>query len=321
MLLFPSTIEYYTSVGMGLTLFFYLPIICFSVRHITDWNALFKEIRPFAFASTLIGIYIVFLGDINLNAEYFNYMEFSYNILPFVAALYIIARRSEKYRFFWWSCFIMGACCMIVYGARASILFLALFVFCSECILVKPERRVWVILSFIIVIGLFTLFFDSIILYLTNIPTLQGSRLIAKAAVGNLTDGGERDILIQDSIMRIKSMNLEIPGLFGDRKFIRGIYPHNIFLEILMQFGIFGGSLIILSFIYISFIDIFKTQYSIPAIYLTCVLFIRYFFSGSYIQDGIFWLWLFSMINIFTSKYKLILKFPFKKHSKEGNLI
>lgn len=302
--LFPSTIDHYKTIVMALSMIFYVPIGCFVIRHIKNWNKLFQEIKPFAVVSVFLGIYIVFIGDIGFDEEYFNYMEFSYCILPFVAALYIISRRVEKMKLIWWSLFFTSAICMIIYGARATILFLVLFIASFEYYGATPKAKVFVVLGFIIVGAIVTIFFDNIIIYLSGIEGLKDSRLIMKAAAGQLSDGGERDILISDSIKRITTMDLDISGLFGDRAYIRGIYPHNIGLEIMMQFGIFLGSGILLCMGYLIIADVVRTKYGIVSIFFTCVLLGRFFFSGSYIQDGSFWTWLFCMLSIFRTRKK-----------------
>ena len=302
--LFPSSIDYYKTIVMALSLLFYIPIGCFVIRHIKDWNEIFNTIKPFAVGSVFIGIYIVFFGDMGIGEEYFNYMEFSYCMLPFVSALFVIARRARKRKIVWWSLFLTATICMILYGARATILFLLLFIASYEYFGTSPKTRIFVILGIFIIAGLLTFFFDSIIIYLSGIEWLKGSRLIAKAAIGQLADGGDRNILIQDSIKRILTMDLEISGLFGDRPYIRGIYPHNIGLEILMQFGFFLGGGFLLFMLYMIIVNVTGTKYGIVSIYLTCVLLGRFFFSGSYIQDGSFWMWLFCMLCIFKFRKK-----------------
>ena len=301
-ILYPSTVEYYQTVVMCLSMIFYVPVGCFVVRHVKNWNNLFVEIKPFAVGSVFLGIYIVFFGDVGFGDEYFNYMEFSYSILPFVAALYVIARRERKLKILWFTLFFIGSLCMVIYGARASTLFLLLYIVFLEFYNGTSKSKIYILVFFLLVTVVIIIFFDNIILYLNGIDGLKDSRLIAKAVAGQLSDGGERDILIDDSIKRISSMDLDIPGIFGDRAYIRGIYPHNIILEILMQFGLFLGAGLLIFLLYVIYIDIKKTEFTLPSAYFCCVLFGRFFFSGSYIQDGSFWLWLFCMFSIF--KYR-----------------
>lgn len=322
--LFPSTFDHYKTIVMVLSLIFYIPVGCFVIRHIKNWNKIFSEIKPYAVGSVFLGIYIVFIGDVGFDEEYFNYMEFSYCILPFVAALYVISRRAKKVELIWWALFFTSAICMIIYGARATILFLVLFIACYEYYGATPRAKVFVVLGFVVLGAVVTIFFDDIIIYLSGIDGLKDSRLILKAAAGQLSDGGERDILISDSIERIKTMDLAISGIFGDRAYIRGIYPHNIGLEIMMQFGIFIGFGILLFLCYLIIADVAHTNYGIVSIYLTCVLLGRFFFSGSYIQDGSFWMWLFCMLSIFRTRRKwlsTILRGKQENHSGEIALV
>lgn len=298
-LLFPSTVDYYNDKAMIMTVIFYLPICAFVVNHIKNWNGLFEEMKPFAAASVPIALYMVIFSDISQYENLFTYMDFSYCLLPFVAVLYLVGRKGRSY--IWYALFAIDALCMVLYGARATFLFLVIFIAGYEYLYGNSRFRLYLLGAIFITTTIATLFYADIIIYLGSIDGIKDSRLVEKALIGQLTDGGDRDMLVMQSIARISTMGIEIPGLYGDRAYIQGVYPHNIVLEILMQFGIIIGSLILILFLIIIKVDIFDTQYSIPALFLCCILFGKFMFSGSYIQDGTFWLWLFAMVCIFRS--------------------
>lgn len=313
-LLFPSTIDYYKDKAMMMTVVFYLPICTFVVNHIKNWNGLFKEMKLFAAMSVPIALYMVIFSDITQYEELFTYMDFSYCLLPFVAALYLTGR--EERSNLWYTLFAIDALCMILYGARATFLFLVIFIAGYEYLHGSSRFRIYLLGAIFITAVIATLFYADIIIYLSTIDGIKESRLVEKALIGQLTDGGDRERLVLQSMDRISTMGAEIPGLYGDRKYIQGVYPHNIVLEILMQFGIIGGSLILILFMIIVKVDIFDTRYGIPALFLCCILFGKFMFSGSYIQDGLFWLWLFAMICIFQSR-----KRPLPSNIKTTHLI
>ena len=297
LMLFPSTTEYYTSIVMILVMTFYLPICAFVVRHIKHWENLFDAIKPCAIGSVLIGSYIVFFSEKNNYEDWFTYMEFSYCMLPFTTSMYITFRKQKS--IIWFALFLVDASCMILYGARATTMFLVLFILAFEYLNAKSVAKIYILVIFGIIALAITVFFDNILMYLSTVDALKDSRFVAKAIAGELSDGGERDMLVDQCIHQLGKMNLEIPGLFGDRAVITGVYPHNIFLEILMQFGIIPGICVLLWFGYMIYVGIFRYEHPIITIYLCCALISRYLISGSYIQEGTFWLWLFCMVNIF----------------------
>jgi len=84
-------------------------------------------------------------------------------------------------------------------------------------------------------------------------------------------------------------------GVGGDRLFLNGTYPHNIFLEIIAQFGIILGG--ILSLILITywvngiFLNKSTTNQHLAMIFAGVGL-ISLFFSGSYLTSSNFWLFM-----------------------------
>ncbi|MBD5281963.1 MAG: hypothetical protein HDR93_02000 [Bacteroides sp.] len=303
-LLFPSTLSYYSGKTMVMVLVFYLPLCTFVVTRIRDWNKLFDVIRPYALFSVALALYIVFFSKRDQYSTFFFYMEFSYALFPFAASLYVVGRRNRS--LIWLGLFVVDAICMLSYGARATFMLLILFIAMYEFFNSKARYRIMVIIALVLVGLIVSAYFDSIILSLSHVDGLQDSRLITKALRGELTDGGDRDRLIRESLHRIETMGADIPGLFGDRPYIHGIYPHNIALEILMQFGVLLGSMIILGFLWMMYVNVMKTPYRNPSIFLCCVLLGRFLVSGSYIQEGDFWLWLFAMVNIFKQRQKSV---------------
>lgn len=89
-------------------------------------------------------------------------------------------------------------------------------------------------------------------------------------------------------------------GIGGDRYILNGAYSHNIFIEIIANFGIFiGGIIIILIFICIikALLQKNSLNYSIIAIWL-CIGFVHFMVSNSYIVDMRFWIFLGVLLNI-----------------------
>ena len=185
---------------------------------------------------------------------------------------------------------------MVLFRSRATFFLLLLFIAFYEVYAANHRFLLFVVLGAII--ALVTVFFDELILWLSEIPEFSESRFVVKALAGQLTDGGDRDVLVEQSIRRIIDAGFEVSGFFGDRKYIKGVYPHNIILEIGMQFGLILGVFMILFIIFIILKSLFFSKYPLISVYLCCVLFGRYMFSGSYVLEGSFWIWIFAMISV-----------------------
>lgn len=296
-LCFPSTNTYY--IYMLNVFVFYLPLAVIVVRKICNWDNFFLIVKPYSLLGVLLAICIVSVSDIDMNLADiddgdFSYMKFSYCILPFIAILYVLLRKQKT--FFLLCNFLIGFMCILLYGARATFFLLLLFIAFYEVYAANHRFLLFVVLGAII--ALVTVFFDELILWLSEIPEFSESRFVVKALAGQLTDGGDRDVLVEQSIRRIIDAGFEVSGFFGDRKYIKGVYPHNIILEIGMQFGLILGVFMILFIIFIILKSLFFSKYPLISVYLCCVLFGRYMFSGSYVLEGSFWIWIFAMISV-----------------------
>lgn len=84
-------------------------------------------------------------------------------------------------------------------------------------------------------------------------------------------------------------------GIAGDRVFLNGSYPHNIFLEIIAQFGIFLGGVFSLILLFYWFHAVFvnnsRTNQHLTIIFAGLGL-ISLFYSGSYLTSSNFWLFM-----------------------------
>ncbi len=84
-------------------------------------------------------------------------------------------------------------------------------------------------------------------------------------------------------------------GIVGDRVFLNGTYPHNIFLELIAQFGVAIGGLIISIFVICWIKGLFfnknKTEQHLAIIFAGTGL-ISLFYSGSYLTSSNYWLFM-----------------------------
>lgn len=91
-LLFPQNNKYFLETSVYILLFIYLPIGALVVRKITDWDGFFDVFKWFSFIAVLCGVFITMLSQVEILAEFFSYMDFSYFIIPFIGGCYIAFR-------------------------------------------------------------------------------------------------------------------------------------------------------------------------------------------------------------------------------------
>lgn len=198
-------------------------------------------------------------------------------------------------------------------GARGPILCILIFVLLK---LFKPNskrtlRRVIVYFS-LICLGAFALIFlDEIVRYTYDSLLKIGIR--SRTLSLFLRDGihlSGRDRIYKNIISEIMENPILGIGLAGDRRILYGnnAYVHNIFIELIGNFGLLFGSIvifIILSLIISSFISKDKQIYELTIIWLS-LGFIHLLISSSYIIDIKFWIFMGLTINICLKKHRKV---------------
>ena len=176
----------------------------------------------------------------------------------------------------------------ITRGAIISALF---GVFSLILIKISPRNRikVLVLLSIFVILAIFSL--NQVLLYI--IPTEGSSigvlnKLFLLSESGDISNG--RDILYKNAIEYIKQRPLLGYGIGYYEKFNQ-IYPHQLFLELLCEFGIIGMVLIIFPIIRRGYLIVSKSLNEINpliVIYLS-TLFISLMVSNSFWLVPNFW--------------------------------
>lgn len=187
----------------------------------------------------------------------------------------------------------------VLYGSRGSLIVvlsyivLNLFFFSEETYSRKEfTKRLLIAFTFLACI----LFYEQILSVLASLLRSIGfaSRIIDSFLNGNISDLNGRDNLWVYSLELIRNNFLTGLGPYGDRYYLSMIYnwgyPHNIFLEFLLEFGIIG-LLMLTAYIISSFKIISqKRDYEFKAIF---VLFfcnsLKLLVSDSFWYNSFFW--------------------------------
>ena len=304
--LFENSRDYLIDKSMFLIYLFFIPIAIFIIEPITKWDEVLTVFPNFAYIAVLLSTFgITVIGF----SDYINYMEFSYSLLPFNLILYYSFRQSLNILNF--IIFNIGFVDILLFGARAPVLFLILFIVSYEIIRFTQARvtsKICIIMICGFLVITLTLFSDEILTSLLRIAEMTDSRFITKMLNDELMESFTRNSIYEDANYVILNMGMDIYGLFGDRQVVNSIYVHNIFYELLLSFGYILGSLSIFALIYLILkATVFNTNTisRIIAMLFTAALFLRYLVSGSFVIEGKFYIYIAILLSIYINQKKM----------------
>jgi hypothetical protein len=271
-----------------------LPTFIYSMS-IRDFTVFKKVMRRFSFIVFVFGSmigYLLFSGSVSVDS--YSMALSYYMLLPTIMFIddFIDRFSIGKLLFTGISLFVI-----ITFGARGPILCALVFILLK---IIRPNskltyKRALVYSGIIGFGGLCFIYLDRILVVLNNFLLSFGikSRSIMLFLRDEIHWSG-RDRIYEDLITEVANNPLFGIGIGGDRLLRGGGYPHNIFLEILLNFGVFFGALIIISLCSLIIKLLFiknKKHYDIFIIWL-CLGFVHLMISGSFIIDLKFWVFL-----------------------------
>lgn len=231
------------------------------------------------------------LADDNMNT--------AYNVLPSVMYLIYWAFCSKK--MLHWIVAIGGVLLVFVFGTRGPII--AIFAYlgiCAVYYILKIENVL--IKVFLILLSVALIVYISsqnrIIVWASMMAEWFGelgfsTRIFDFVIEEELGYASGRDVLTEKVWLAIKRNPFRGYGFMGDRSIV-GIYVHNILLEMMCSFGIINGLALFLMVLLTPLVAInqFRKDHSVAffLIMYFCIVFIKLFFSGSYVYDQSFYL-------------------------------
>lgn len=304
LVIFPNTEGYFYSSSKDIFLlcFPYL-YLALSIRNFTKLYNAMAQMSTILFSFAVFIVIMTFTG--NIEGENVNYMTIAYDINLSVLVFGIVAISEKNYIKI--ILFVATTFSILIIGCRGAFITIAL----TTVWIIVYRYGFRLLLVPAIIILLISIFFIPTMSYVTEILDDVGyeSRTLTKLLYGGLLESSGRDY-IRESILAEAEMNQYMPyGLFGDRVIsqkigIGDIYIHNIFLEIIINFGIILGVILILSLVYFtikSFIACDKKTKLIYSIIVGCA-FIKLSFSNSYLIEPLFYAYLGFTIVILTNK-------------------
>ena len=289
----PDSMRIINEEGLFLGVFFYAMIAYPLLRIVDDWDAFYHVLRKFAYAVVAYGTIILVTSTVGSA-----YMGFSYAILLYVLVLLYdgIFKKNKVSLVFG----IVGTIVNVLGGTRGSLISIGFIILCFF-VYERKWKRVAFLASIII---LLYLVYDHLFEYMSDLASALGvnSRTLSALKginMDSLTYGNGRETITKVSFALI-SQNLLGYGFLGERApicnsiwwFGTNGYAHNLFLEIVLQFGVFFGAILILLLIF-GIIKTFSIKNQDKNVFSFFVIFLSYnlhlLVSRSYTTTFQFW--------------------------------
>ena len=295
----PENSEYLQEEYMDIISFmlFFFVGVCFDL----------EDNRRLLFWLSLIGLILTFLYQayfLNTGREFDDHnMNAAYNLLPSVIYLIYYAFMNKKFRY--WLLVFMGIIFEFRQGTRGPILCIIIFLGVGIIYSIAKTENILRKLFGIILVGLAVIVLVFTDVLLNAAIALSDSfkeagysaRIFDYFIEGMIDDDSSRGIIQSKIISAIETSPAFGYGVFGDRLFIGGSYPHNLLLEIICQFGIVvgGGLLITLLFVFIDAIRKSNGFFERMFVFMLIIMVIvKLMLSSSYLYET----WLFFLIGV-----------------------
>jgi O-antigen ligase len=307
--------ELYIQVGYEL---FLISLPCYLLaRSVKNFSLLKKGLGIISFIITAsIFISIFFLHNIELSDSYSQSISYLLLPAPIISASFLF----EKLYFSHLANLIISIALIIFLGARGVLVCTFLFIIIKA--IVKSFNRKKNIIILIVTTGFFlylvNIYWNKVLSWLGKIIIKYNlsQRLILMLSNNTFWENESRNKLFNNSLSVIADKPILGTGIIKDRIILAGLmgepineaigwYPHNFFLEVLLHFGLIVGTIFIILFIYLVIISFIrnkdKDMVEILFIFLG-IGFFPLFFSGSYLDWPMFFVFLGFCINAFLRK-------------------
>jgi hypothetical protein len=283
--------RFYFSTEMLINYFYYLPIAIIVVDSISDTHPIYDSINRYKYIAIGFATIMLFFYSYS-SAGQDNYMAFSYAVLPFVLISISDGIREKKLTSY--LLFVLGLLEILIYGARMPLVICLVFAVLIYLISIfdKNNTSKWKIARAFL--GLFFaviafLFGEQILNLISSIASRQGSYSMARFLQGHFFSSSTRDRIYEMGIELIKQSAGRPLWLFADRSNLGVVYVHNIFLEIMIDFGMYAGgafSIILIWKTIVALVRTAKTGDIYFCLFMVFAVFVRFLVSGSYIIEG-----------------------------------
>ena len=264
----------------------------------------------------IVNIFICVLAILGFAQKLFgneNNMELAYGVLP--SAILVARNQMRNNNRVDLTLTIIGAFLILSLGCRGALLALVLYI-AGDLFLFKDFKNAMAARVKIIIATIFCyLLAEPLLLIMESITSSLGfgTRVYDKLLGGDIVNTDSRDWIYDIVLDYISCDNRHIGyGLFYDRVLMgmdASSYAHNIIYEVMLNFGIYIGGVLLISLLFIFIVNgiITRQTYAgslIVAFFCACVVCLL--FSSSYLCNNRFWLFVGLMITTFRNQRKYI---------------
>lgn len=256
---------------------------------------LLKSFSRYAFFASILFVVVNIVELFVIKSNLIHYMTISYFGLISVIFTYHngVVKKQKLYLLI----ALVSSVFIVFGGTRGALLTLFAFYFLHFFIfsfgkMANASKIMLLIFGAFIIVAFLNI--DNVFSYLNSVLLKLGykSRITNFLMSGDFFESqGRNEIYLK----LIENLNLLGYGIYGDWLFI-GVYAHNWILELLIQFGIVLGLILIFSLFFLVLKSIFfaaKTKnktYALFLIYFISILFTKFLLSASYLSSQEFWL-------------------------------
>ncbi len=286
-LLYPQNTRYlftswgdYASNPIYILFLYSLPGLIF-VRQLEDYDCFKRVMKVFSYVTVIMSVIVFFFAKGSAASQY---MTFSYNMLT--QLFFLLVYKPKKYKFFHYVTLSLGLFAFVFGGARGAMLSLLITGLVLYFANYKPNvKNVTISVTILLAGVILAIFKEEILLFVSNMLESFSidSRTLRYLAAGELLDDSTRTPLYKTSLANIGVLG---KGIMGDR-IILNSYPHNILLELLVQYGLIVGTVLIflvVGCIFASLLRKEKSEFIFIIMLLPCG-FLKLMLTGSYLHQ------------------------------------
>ena len=243
----------------------------------------------------VFAVYSLVISDnvlIGPQSEYVSYMGRAYILLP--QLLVALAGMLKQRNIINIISSFLGFFLLLMMGNRGSVLLTMFFVLAYVVFVLEKKKRFRIEVIIVASCAVLYLYFEKIILGLIYLSTKIGfsSRTLLRLLEGSFFQSSGRNKIIDQLKVAIWEKPLVGHGLTADRT-IAGLYAHNFAFELWTAFGIFVGSILLCTTVYLiakAWLKSTEKKEKSILLLLICIGFLKLFISSSFLLEGAFFL-------------------------------
>lgn len=250
-------------------------------RHLSDYSLFCCIMRRCACVVVVLSIILFFFMRDSFATQY---LSFSYNML--LHLLFLVLYKPKNRRIWHNIIVVLGVFVFVVGGARGALV--SFLVCCVAYILITRKKMIQNIVITMLASGgvcVFMIMKNEILAFLLPLLTKMNidSRTIKMMLASEIMNSSGRDEIAKEVINNI---NIFGHGMMGDRVVCSGLYAHNLFLELMCDFGLILGSVLSLIIIVLVVVGILRKIKRNQAwiLLLLSTGFLKLMLSGSFLD-------------------------------------